>query len=173
MIKAVTPKIYISGPISNSQDFRERFSRVEKILLGYHVINPTKEIEECAGKDWLTYLIECIHLIEKEKPDIIYLLEGWEKSFGARIEKLIFEKLGKIIEYENKDHNKIDCPVHYKNGNIECIDAIRAALTDEEFRGYCKGNVIKYAWREKYKDGNNDLLKIKKYIELYLEREKK
>ena len=33
---------------------------------------------------------------------------------------------------------------HYRHGEIECIDAIQAALTPEEFRGFCKGNVLKY-----------------------------
>lgn len=54
-------------------------------------------------------------------------------------------------------------PSHYTQGGIECIDAIRAALTPEEFRGYCKGNVIKYAWRERLKGGNEDLRKAEAY----------
>ena len=33
----------------------------------------------------------------------------------------------------------INQPLHYCQGGIECIDAIEAALTPEEFRGYCKG----------------------------------
>ena len=32
-------------------------------------------------------------------------------------------------------------PSHYQ-GEVECIDALRAALTREEFRGYCKGSAI-------------------------------
>jgi hypothetical protein len=43
-------------------------------------------------------------------------------------------------------------PSHYKRGDIECIDAMRASLTPEEFRGYCKGNVMKYLWRHGEKD---------------------
>ena len=43
-------------------------------------------------------------------------------------------------------------PDHYKQGDIECIDAIRAALTPEEFRGFCKGNALKYLWRCDKKD---------------------
>jgi len=42
-------------------------------------------------------------------------------------------------------------PDHYRQGDIECIDAIEAALTAEEFRGFCKGNVMKYVWRERHK----------------------
>jgi hypothetical protein len=67
-----------------------------------------------------------------------------------------------------KDDDKVNNPSHYTSGDIECIDAIRSALTDEEFRGYCKGNVLKYAWREKHKGGDEDLKKIVKYIEFLI-----
>jgi hypothetical protein len=55
-------------------------------------------------------------------------------------------------------------PDHYTSGGIECIDAIRAALSAEEFRGYCKGNVIKYTWRENLKGGDTDLKKAEQYL---------
>ena len=58
----------------------------------------------------------------------------------------------------------VNQPPHYRQGGIECIDAIRAALTEEEFRGYCKGNAIKYVWRERHKGGNESLLKADWYI---------
>jgi hypothetical protein len=54
---------------------------------------------------------------------------------------------------------------HYRKGCIECIDAIRAALTPEEFRGFCKGNVIKYAWRERNKGQDESLAKARWYID--------
>lgn len=52
----------------------------------------------------------------------------------------------------------------YRHGSIECIDAIRAALTPEEFRGFCKGNIMKYVWRERHKGGDADLDKARDYI---------
>lgn len=56
-------------------------------------------------------------------------------------------------------------PDHYKQGGIECIDAIEAALTGDEFRGYCKGNVMKYTWRERHKQQKTALEKAKWYLE--------
>jgi hypothetical protein len=38
-------------------------------------------------------------------------------------------------------------PDHYKHGSVECIEAIQASMTEEEFVGYLKGNVMKYLWR--------------------------
>ncbi len=55
-------------------------------------------------------------------------------------------------------------PNHYKQGDIECIDAIEAALTPEEFRGYCKGNIIKYVWRERMKGEAISLAKSRWYL---------
>jgi hypothetical protein len=41
----------------------------------------------------------------------------------------------------------VNSPAHYMQGGIETIDFIEAKLTPEEFRGYLKGNVLKYASR--------------------------
>lgn len=46
----------------------------------------------------------------------------------------------------------VNHPPHYKQGDIECIHAIKAALGDDGFRAYCKGNVIKYLWRAEHKN---------------------
>lgn len=38
----------------------------------------------------------------------------------------------------------VNSPSHYQLDGLEVIDIIRAALTPEEFRGYLKGNDLKY-----------------------------
>jgi len=43
-------------------------------------------------------------------------------------------------------------PEHYKKGGVECIDAIRSALTPDEWRGFLKGTAIAYLWRLGHKD---------------------
>lgn len=58
-------------------------------------------------------------------------------------------------------------PDHYKQGNIECIDAIQASMTKTQFIGYLKGNIYKYLWRfeNKHKDNpNQDLNKASWYL---------
>lgn len=47
--------------------------------------------------------------------------------------------------------DEVNSPNHYNNGNIECIEAIKAALTPAEFQGYLKGNAMKYLWRMQLK----------------------
>lgn len=55
-------------------------------------------------------------------------------------------------------------PDHYRAGEIECIDAIRSALNTDGFLSYCTGNVLKYVWRWRHKNGAEDLRKAIWYI---------
>ena len=47
----------------------------------------------------------------------------------------------------------------------EPIEVIKSMLTAEEYRGYLKGNVIKYIGRYRFKNGLKDLGKAKVYAE--------
>ena len=57
---------------------------------------------------------------------------------------------------------------HYMNGLIETIDVIKMALTPEEFRGFLKGNVLKYQIRAPHKNEtpDEDYQKAKDYYDL-------
>lgn len=65
--------------------------------------------------------------------------------------------------------DNVNKPQHYTKGGIECIEAIRASMTDEQFLGYCKGNVMKYTWRFEQKNGIEDLEKAKVYLNWMIE----
>lgn len=67
-------------------------------------------------------------------------------------------------EAENVHVDMVNKPPHYKQGDVECIDAIKAALTPDEWRGYCKGNALKYIWRERHKGGDESLQKAIWYL---------
>lgn len=54
-------------------------------------------------------------------------------------------------------------PKHYMQGSHECIDEIQAMLTPDEFKGFLKGNVIKYRYRANLKNGKEDLAKADNY----------
>jgi hypothetical protein len=75
-------------------------------------------------------------------------------------------------DQESKEEIKEDVvnkPKHYNQGGIECIDAIEAMLTHEEFVGYLRGNSLKYRWRFRYKNGVEDLRKAEWYENKLLE----
>jgi len=56
----------------------------------------------------------------------------------------------------------VNNPTHYQ-GEVECIEAIKSSMSHEAFKGYLKGNIIKYIWRFERKNGHEDLLKAQWY----------
>ena len=62
------------------------------------------------------------------------------------------------------DDDMVNSPSHYNFAGVECIDAIRAATGEEGFSYYLQGNIMKYLWRYKYKNGLEDLKKAEWYL---------
>lgn len=59
----------------------------------------------------------------------------------------------------------VNHPPHYKQGDIECIDAIKSALGDG-FKYYLQGSIIKYIWRFEHKQNPvQDLQKSSWYLD--------
>jgi hypothetical protein len=51
-------------------------------------------------------------------------------------------------------------PDHYKQGNVECIDALESATVNKSgIEAVCTANVIKYLWRYESKNGIEDVKK--------------
>ena len=76
-------------------------------------------------------------------------------------------------------HDNVNSPPHYEiwsrydlmeiiseGRGLEVVDIIRARLTEAEFRGWCKGNALKYTLRAGLKDDERqDWLKAAKNID--------
>lgn len=71
-------------------------------------------------------------------------------------------------KFDNVNH-----PAHYNVGKIEVIDIQEDQLTSEEYRGYIKGQVIKYITRERYKNGLEDLKKARWYLDRLIKKMEK
>ena len=56
----------------------------------------------------------------------------------------------------------VNSPSHYQLDGMEAIDIIKAALTPEEYRGFLKGNDLKYIFREPHK--GNPVQDVGKHI---------
>ena len=91
------------------------------------------------------------------------MLEPAEESSGSSDEQpdVMFPAFGEL------DNGMPHTP-HYMNGLIETIDVIKMALTPEEFKGFLKGNVLKYELRAPYKHEtpDADYQKAKDYYDL-------
>jgi len=71
---------------------------------------------------------------------------------------------------ETKSVNDPVNPNHYKSGKVECIDAIGSATVNKKgIEAVCVANVIKYLWRYEDKNGKEDVMKAKWYLEKLIE----
>ena len=67
----------------------------------------------------------------------------------------------------------VNSPSHYTQGSMETIDMIKESLTEEEFSGYLKGNILKYVCRYKHKGMPlKDLMKSQWYLERLMREQK-
>lgn len=64
-------------------------------------------------------------------------------------------------------------PAHYKQGGLEVIDILFKKMSKEEFKGFCKGNVLKYVFRADFKNGVEDYRKAAQYLEWLIRLEAK
>ena len=80
-------KIYISGAISNTDDFMERFAKAEKELTdkGWSVVNPAKVNAQLPeDTSYEEYMKMCFCMLDM--CDNICMLKDFEKSCGANRE---------------------------------------------------------------------------------------
>lgn len=94
-------KYYLSGNMTNggtTEPSFDHFFEAEKKLTGT-ILNPARW-EERADKPWEWYLARDLQVIADELPTM-YMLKGWEKSLGARLEHEWALVLGLDIEYED------------------------------------------------------------------------
>lgn len=56
-----------------------------------------------------------------------------------------------MTEAHTTSEDVVNNPDHYNTGSVEAIVAIQASMSPIEYRGYLKGNTMKYLWRYDYK----------------------
>ena len=101
---------------------------------------PTEGLpKEPGGWDWV--VVDGMHVLTHSIHDPITRAD-WQDARNG---------IGVIVtSTPTTEPDMVNHPPHYQSDNgIECIDAIRAALGREGFIAYCRGNAIKYLWRDK------------------------
>ena len=88
-------KVYISGPVTGTADYMERFARAATFLCkqGYEVINPVAIMAPLPeSTTWGGYMAVSLALLTQA--EAIYSLRGWRLSQGAVVERRVAEALG-------------------------------------------------------------------------------
>lgn len=84
---------------------------------------------------------------------------------GASLEKI-------TSHYTNFNGENIAHPHRYQSSSgMECIDAISAITEDKSgCEAFMIGNIVKYLWRYKKKNGIEDVKKAKVYMDMLIEK---
>ena len=87
-------------------------------------------------------------------------------------ERMLNEKicyLYDLLEKQDELKDNIN-PNHYKQGKVECIEAIESATTNKTgIEAFYVGNIIKYLWRYESKNVSEDIKKAKWYLDRLIE----
>lgn len=94
---------YLSGKITNAPELNKpKFAAAETLLRvhGFKVINPHTICDDIPkGSMWEAYMKRCVEHLPKA--DVVFLLDDWKDSTGARLESVIAHQLGiKVYELE-------------------------------------------------------------------------
>lgn len=92
--------VYISGKITGTNDFRERFEKIEEFLTnkGYSCINPVKVADSLPELEYNLIMAICLTLVTIA--DAMYAPKDYRLSNGASLEMECAKRLGKVIMYE-------------------------------------------------------------------------
>lgn len=127
--------------------------------------NTTSEVDIMVNYDGLGYHYKIKHI---EFHTIEFLLQYLDRLAIAEISIVNNTRETKEAKLDNVNH-----PTHYNKGTMECLDVIKACLSKSEFKGFLKGNVMKYMYRKGDKgDALEDLNKACWYAKKLMEQEK-
>lgn len=76
----------------------------------------------------------------------------------------------KETQHEPKKQ-KVDHPEHYNQTKYECIEEMIHLFGIEAVKGFCRCNIYKYKYRANFKNGEEDLKKADKYMDILIDLE--
>ena len=134
--------------------------------------NPGDLVKILKGENYDVYQNK---LIWQEGKILGNVYEGYSVEFaddhGDKYSFMFNERNLELIKPTEQDN--VNHPSHYTQSGIECIEAIKASMSKEEFAGYLKGNTIKYLWRYRLKGkAQEDLQKADWYLKRLLTENK-
>lgn len=93
-------KVYIAGKITGFPGYKEKFKAAEDKLKaeGHVVLNPTILPEGFTQEEYLRICRGMIRAVE-----VVYLLDNWRDSYGARHERDFAGEMKKKLRYEEDE----------------------------------------------------------------------
>lgn len=179
-LNAIENKIKQERVLTEEVEVRERKT---KRTADDVIYNLTKYVTEMNQGEKDVY--EVVHLLEselnkyyiptrfvsdsKEDESSEVIQQSGESLSTEEIKQEINERVDSQIMDMNFDSIK---PAHYQSGDVEVMDIFKTFLSNEEFKGFCKANMIKYILRADKKNGGEDYQKIQRYLDEILELER-
>lgn len=155
-------ELYEMGGLDNQRKavelLREQV-RQDLINMGVDVNEIDKQLEE-ELKEFTDINIVRVPNLER--------IRGLSKIFERKMKEnnLTFDDYRNPKPPVKEENDLVNHPSHYQRDGRECIDVIESILSPAEFRGFLKGNMMKYDWRAGLKEGSSkeqDLAKAKWY----------
>lgn len=100
-------KLYISGPITDTDGYMEKFEKAQAYLegLGYSVINPAK-VNGMLPEDTTYQEYMNMSLAMMTMADGVYMLTGWQQFKGATLEHTWAVTMGLAIIQQESDKER-------------------------------------------------------------------
>ena len=131
------------------------------------IVSLNNTVIRFGGLDFLLPIGSISKIEEVYDVDEVELQDGF--TYDTADLKIVNEETNTSQNESVKDN--VNNPQHYSSQSIECIVAMEAMLSPEEFIGYLRGNIFKYQWRYKQKNGVEDLKKAQWYQNKLIEKE--
>lgn len=131
------------------------------------------EFKVKSGESSKTYKLNQVDSIEAYKEDEDKIMPNYIQlaSQGMTFSEFAGEDITEESLNFRPYDDKVNHPNHYNKYSREVIESIKGLCTPDEFRGYLKGNIIKYSARYSDKDGIQDIDKLAKYTQFLKEFE--
>ena len=121
---------------------------IDESLMQVYLDAAEEEINRVVKEtEWWNQHIENLENLERR--ELADFNNSWDTAQEEK--EMSKEELESQIFYEEEEEDVVNSPSHYNTGNIECIEAIEDSMSPAAFKGYLKGNCMKYLWRYDYK----------------------
>ena len=135
------------NPIIDAMQFWDMGKAQEETMTNYEILEQLKTIKS-----------HCEEMLREEDT-----INDWDRDIKA-LDKAIDLVVHHILDEEAVEEN-IENPSHYQIfDGLESVDVVRALQSKEEYMGWCEGNLLKYLFRWKKKNGLEDLKKARVYL---------